>query len=281
VTAQEATSKRVSYSTPQSKYLDTVATVAGTLSIPGGKAAGVPAVLILHASGGVDGTGAPYAAALNKAGIATYEIEMFGPGQTLQSHPTVQQNMPHVFGALTFLAAQPEIDPNRIGVMGFSWGGMVAIVAATERFTNDFTQGKLKFRAHLALYPVCWIHSSVLDGSAESSPHKFMRLDRAAYSRFTGAPVYILAGAKDDYDDPDSCAKFVSEANAATASTTFAQTTYPRAYHGWDKPKDVQSKSPLAHKGRGGPWAGYADRGIAEQSRKFAVEFFTKQLAAP
>jgi len=278
--AQAAISKRVSYSTPQSKYLDAVATVSGTLSIPSGKTGKLPAVLILHASGGVDGTGAPYAADLNKAGIATYEIEMFGPGQTLQSHPTVQQNMPHVFGALEFLAAQPEIDADRVGVMGFSWGGMLAIVSATERFTNEFTQGKLKFKAHLALYPVCWIHSSVIDGSAASSPHKFLQLDRDAYSRFTGAPVHILAGEKDHYDDPDSCAKFVADANKASGAA-FSQTTYPGAYHGWDKTKNVESKSPLAYKGRGGMWAAYVDWRIAEQSRRFAVEFFSKYLPRP
>ncbi|MBK6806386.1 MAG: prolyl oligopeptidase family serine peptidase, partial [Betaproteobacteria bacterium] len=85
--------------------------------------------------------------------------------------------------ALEYLASRPEIDPARIGVMGFSWGGMLSIVAATDRFTTELAQGKRRFKAHLALYPVCWIHGSVLEGTAMASPHKFMRLERDTYSK--------------------------------------------------------------------------------------------------
>ena len=274
---QDPTAARVSYTTPPSKYLEGTATVLATLSLPAPKPERVPAVLILHSSGGADARSAAYASALNKAGIAALEIEMFGRGQTVQTHPTVQQNLPHVFGALEYLASRPEIDPSRIGVMGFSWGGMLAIVSATDRFTREFTEGKRRFKAHLALYPVCWIHSSVLEGAAMDSPHKFLRLDRDAYAKFTGARVLILAAEKDDYDDPDSCARFVASANKAEGAA-FAQSTYPGAWHGWDAPRDAQSTSPLANKGRGGAWRGYANATVAEQSRRDAVKFFTESL---
>lgn len=274
---QEPSSTRVSYTTPPSSYLEGTTTVAATLNLPPRQSGKVPAVLILHSSGGVDARGAAYAAALNKVGIATLEIEMFGRGQTVQTHPTVQQNMPHVFGGLGFLASRAEIDQTRIGVMGFSWGGMLAIVAATDRFTDEFTQGRRRFKSHLALYPICWIHSSVLDGTALTSPHKFLQLDKSAYTKFTGAPVLILAAEKDDYDDPDSCARFVASVNGVEGAL-FSQTTYPGAYHGWDAPRDTQSTSPLANKGRGGPWRGYANAAVAEQSRGDAVQFFKGSL---
>lgn len=274
---QAETAERISFTTLPSKYVEGTSTVAGALNLPSRNADKVPAVLILHSSGGVDARGAGYAAALNKAGIATLEIEMFARGQTVQTHPTAQQNMPQVFGALGYLASRPEIDPARIGVMGFSWGGILSIVSATDRFTTEFTQGRLKFKAHLAIYPVCWIHGSVLEGTAMGSPHKFLKLDRDAYLRFTGARVLILAAEKDDYDDPDSCAKFVAEVNKSEGAA-FAQTTYPGAYHGWDAPRDAQSTSPLANKGRGGTWRGYANADAAERSRRDAVQFFAKSL---
>ena len=44
---------------------------------PEGAATKVPAVLILHGSGGMDDRGAFYATALQEAGIATLEIRMF------------------------------------------------------------------------------------------------------------------------------------------------------------------------------------------------------------
>jgi len=274
---QEPIEARVSFTTLPSTYQDGPSSVAGTLNVPARQTDRLPAVVILHSSGGVDGRGAAYAAALNKAGIATLEIEMFSRGQTVQTHPTVQQNMPHVFGALEYLTSRPEIDPTRIGVMGFSWGGMLSIVAATDRFTNEFTQGKRRFKAHLALYPVCWIHSSVLEGTAMASPHKFLKLERDAYLKFTGAPVLILAAEKDDYEDSDSCARFVAEANKGEGAA-FVQITYAGVYHGWDGPRDAQSTSPLANKGRGGTWRGYANAEAAERSRRDAVQFFAKNL---
>ena len=49
----------------------------------------VPAVILLHGTGGVRYTGVYYAAALNRAGIATLEIDQWGgsrpSGRTVQS----------------------------------------------------------------------------------------------------------------------------------------------------------------------------------------------------
>jgi hypothetical protein len=54
--------------------------VDGHFGRPSANTAKVPAVLILHGSGGIDGRGAYYAKALQDAGIATLEITMFAPG---------------------------------------------------------------------------------------------------------------------------------------------------------------------------------------------------------
>ena len=53
------------------------ARVSGELRIPAAKQERVPAVIILHGSAGIDGRGAFYAAALNEAGIATVEADLF------------------------------------------------------------------------------------------------------------------------------------------------------------------------------------------------------------
>ena len=49
--------------------------VKGTLVIPEHAAAKIPAVVIVHATGGIDGTGEFYRAQLYKAGIATLEVD--------------------------------------------------------------------------------------------------------------------------------------------------------------------------------------------------------------
>ncbi len=105
---------------------DPALTVAGRLMTPmdGGS---VPAVLICHGSDGVDGRGEFHGQALNAAGIATLEIEMWaarGSGRGAASRPrSVPETLPDAFAAVRFLAEQPEIDAARIGILGFSWGG--------------------------------------------------------------------------------------------------------------------------------------------------------------
>ena len=43
------------------------------------------------------------------------------------------ETLPDAFAAKAFLAVQPEIDAARIGIMGFSWGGVVTLLAATQQ----------------------------------------------------------------------------------------------------------------------------------------------------
>src|SRR5688500_6794808 len=99
-----------------------VAEVQGRFARPSGAAAKVPAVLILHGSAGVDGRGAFYAGALREAGIATLEITMFQRGgRPRTGHAT---NMPHAAASLKWLAEQPDVDSERLGLIEYSCDGV-------------------------------------------------------------------------------------------------------------------------------------------------------------
>src|SRR4029453_19208192 len=115
----------------------------------------LPAVLILHSSPQFDGRGAFYEEALNAAGIATIEIDYLG-GKGLPVSP--RHNLPHAYETLQLLAAHPRIDPARIGIMGFSWGGHLAVLTSSDELTQHYTKGSLRFAAHLGLYPICWMN---------------------------------------------------------------------------------------------------------------------------
>lgn len=82
---------------------------------------------IAHGSSGVDSRGPYYAAQLNRAGIATLEIDMWAPrglvGGAAGRPRTIAETLPDAFGGLKMLAADSRIDPKRIGIMGFSWVG--------------------------------------------------------------------------------------------------------------------------------------------------------------
>jgi dienelactone hydrolase len=244
------------------------AAVSGELRIPDSKRDRLPAVLILHSSPGFDGRGAFYAEALNQAGIATVEID-YMQGKGMPSTP--RHHFPHAYETLQHLANHPRIDPARIGIMGFSWGGIITVLTSSEELTQRYTGGKLRFAAHLGIYPICWIHHAVLTGNYKS-------LDPSVYRRVTGRPVHILAGDKDDFDDPDSCQKFLA-ALPLQARPHFSLTVYPGATFGWDSRFSSASYDAGAKKRKGGIVNVVANADIARQSREFAVAYFRANLS--
>ena len=104
------------------------ARVIGELRLPNSNPEQLPAVVIVNSSPGFDGRGAFYADALNLAGIATLEIDMF-QGKGLPA--SLRHNLPHVYQTLDYLSRHPRIDANRVGIMGFSWGGNVSVLASS------------------------------------------------------------------------------------------------------------------------------------------------------
>jgi uncharacterized protein len=250
----------VSYRTPGSEPL----TIPATLRLPEKRTGRVPAVVIVHGSGGVDGRGAYHAAALNAAGIATLEIDMWAP-RGLRGGPSgrprrMSETLPDAYGALLYLTGHPTIDPAKIGILGFSWGGGLSLLTTSAHLTEQWTAGRARFAAHMPFYPVCY---------------SFLSRYRTDVDRMTGAPVLILAGAKDDYEEPDSCPKFV-DSLTPEQRTHVSLIVYPDGYHGWDASRAVTFYDPAANRGQGGNIRFYPDSRIAEQSRKEAVQFFRK-----
>jgi len=83
---QEPVSTRVSFATLRSNDQDGPSSVAGTLNTPQRQANRLPAVVILHSSGGADARGAAYAAALNKAGIEVRYLAFPREGLSSATH---------------------------------------------------------------------------------------------------------------------------------------------------------------------------------------------------
>jgi pimeloyl-ACP methyl ester carboxylesterase len=111
--------------------------VAGTLNLPDG-ATRAPAVLMLHGFGSSrDEVGSMYAreaAALAKEGIASLRIDFrgFGKSDGDTGATTIDGQLADAKAAAAYLASQKGIDPQRLGVLGFSLGGGVATLLAGE-----------------------------------------------------------------------------------------------------------------------------------------------------
>lgn len=247
--------------------------VSGKLQKPAVPAAKMPAVVILHGSGGIDGRGAFYAEALNKAGFVTLEIFMFAPGA--RSREGHESTLTHAYGALNYLASRSDINPNAIGAMGFSWGGNMALKLASKKIANAFaaSTGQTGFAALVSFYPLCWQHSQAVNNTSHAS--------YGAYAEFTGAPVMLFAGGKDDYGTPDECQKFV-DAVAPVAKELIRYQFYPDATHGWDAPpgRSRTIQDPSANQGKGGSVRMFPDSNIAADSRAKAIAFFQSHLKA-
>lgn len=193
-------------------------TIHGTLLMPGQVSGRVPAVVISHSSGGItEYREFHYARELNAMGVAAFVVDSFLPREvssTLykQIDVTEQMMIADAYAALNLLSTDPRIDPARIGVLGFSKGGVVAFYSAFERIHSWYEAKGLKFAAHAAFYPFCGIRME--------DPH------------MTGAPVMLFLGEKDDYTPPELCRGYVTELNGY--GNSIETHVYPEAHHAWD-----------------------------------------------
>jgi len=230
------------------------------------------AVLILHGSGGVDGRGAFHAQALNQAGLATLEPNLWAPrglkGGADGRPKALTETYADVAGALAYLAAHPAIDARRIGVMGFSWGGIMSLSAMSRKFWQQFPQVTARFAAHVPFYPVCYAFSpGGMFADMLSGP-------------LTGAPGLVITGAADDYDDPDQASQMLAALPEANRALLRAE-ILPDATHGFDiqRPSFV-AFDPLAAKGKGGQVRFIANPATAVVARASMLAFMRQNLAA-
>jgi carboxymethylenebutenolidase len=95
-----------------------------------------PAIIGLHGSGGGHASMAEPASLLAAQGYAVYVLHYFERTETAQidSLQTVFRHFPAwmktLWDAVTFVASQPSVDPERIGLLGFSLGAYLALSAA-------------------------------------------------------------------------------------------------------------------------------------------------------
>jgi dienelactone hydrolase len=201
-------------------------TVPATLSFPGEARDRYPAVVIVHSLAGyIDGNEGQYAAELRKAGFATLTYDGFAARGTTgialaSSGPGLWPNgVADAYAALKLLASDPRIDAQRIAIVGFSYGGEVAHLTAMDRLRAAVDQGSARFAAHVAYYP-----AGVFGAIAESGA-------------YTGSPILMLLGEKDDNLPVVKVEGYLDYAKAAASPAPIEAKIYPGAYHAWTVPR--------------------------------------------
>ena len=172
-----------------------------------------PAMVLVHGFDGVsEAREGFWARELVALGVSTLVVESFsarkvGTSIANQSAVSTAQGLRDAYSALGFLATRDFVDAKRIGIMGMSRGGSVAMRAADPR-----RQGAGPgFAAAIALYPGCV--------AQYRNPQP-------------GAPLQVLVGEKDDYTSVKHCADYLERIRAAGGVTELR--IYPGAHHGFD-----------------------------------------------
>src|SRR5450631_845053 len=127
-------------------------TIQANLGFPEAKKDRYPAVIVVHAVGGYRDTNEGYVAAeLRKSGFATLTYDSFASrgttGTALQGSPGyLPIGIADAYAALQLLSADSRIDADRIAIIGFSYGGEVAHLAAFETMRAALDRGPGRFR---------------------------------------------------------------------------------------------------------------------------------------
>ncbi|MCW5603218.1 MAG: prolyl oligopeptidase family serine peptidase [Burkholderiales bacterium] len=205
-------------------------------------------------------------------GYVAVHVDSFGPrgfGDGFARHSYNQRPLEvseqsvrpmDAYGALAYLRSRHDVQPDRIGVQGWSNGGMAVLAAlgprppglaapgtgrGIERGTGRGTEGG--FRAAIAQYPGC-------------------RAQLAEPDYMPYAPLLLAVAEDDDEVSPTACRSLADRLKGKGAVLEFAW--YDGAHHSYDNPgKTRQSHEP--------------NRRALQDTLIRAEKFFAVHLAAP
>lgn len=192
-------------------------TMQGAMAVDSAQQGRRPAVLVVHEWWGRNDFADNRARALAKLGYVGFAVDMYGnhvqadnPTEASALSSAVGGNVPLMKGrfmaAMHAVMQQPEVDPERIAVIGFCFGGTVAL--------NMVRQG-------VPLTAMAGFHSGLSKLAAIAHPP-------------IKTPVRLYTGGADPFVPSDQVQATVAEMKAAGADIQVV--TYPGAKHSFTNP---------------------------------------------
>jgi dienelactone hydrolase len=168
-----------------------------------------PTVVLLHGCGGISNLrDAQWAKRLASWGYVALQVDSFGPRGLSNvctdvplAFSIVPKRAQDTYDAKSYLSELPFVDRNRIGVMGWSHGGITLLSMVGQKRDNSF-------RSAIAFYPLCYRNLTDLN-----------------------APLLILIGEKDDWTHAWRCSETMPPAQIGHEVIL---KIYPDSYHGFD-----------------------------------------------
>lgn len=174
----------------------------------------VPAVAIFHGCGGPGQNTARMAGLLASWGYAALSVDSFSArglkdvcGRNWPSQAQAEDRAPDIDAALVWLGNQSFVDPKRLAVMGYSYGGGVALLRALSPVPSVA-------RAVVLVYPDCALADAL-------GPKLLVR-----------QPTLFAMGALDDWTPPAQCRAVIDR--VATGRDLIETRVYESAHHSFD-----------------------------------------------
>jgi dienelactone hydrolase len=235
---------------------------------PGGSGR-FPAVVLMHGCHGVSASNREWAAWLSEGGYVALVVDSWGP-RGIADGCTPGEELPNTarfddaIGALRWLHGRPYVDRERVGIIGWSNGGVFAMAAVNgPTFERTRKRGveipEPGFRAAVGVYP---------GGCFSLVNEQSVR------------PLLLLIGGDDDWTLASECVELAAKQRAKGADVTLV--VYPGAVHYFDvkgQPRawlaDVENRN-RPNKCCGAT-VGYDATADADAHRRVA-EFFQRHL---
>jgi dienelactone hydrolase len=168
-----------------------------------------PGVIEMHGCGGFGPLDVVVADVLKSFGYVALALASLGDDVACNSPDGGLAEAFDAYAALEWLVQQSYVDPDRVGLIGFSMGGGAALDAVTSGLIES--KKPHRFRAAIAYYPWC----KNRDGS-------------------TTVPTLILIGDQDDWTSASWCQQMVADPDRKGSPVDLV--VYPGAWHAFNYP---------------------------------------------
>lgn len=227
------------------------------LYVPEGKGP-FPAILLLHASTGIQKVNHDWAVRLKDQGYVVYMIDSFKPRgwedrSSVGWDTATNAQLADVAPAYRYLSHLPNVDSSHIGLLGFSMGGfdVLRVMAAHKSMPEEYQT--ISFTAAASFYGVC---------------------HRLSSETTLKGPTAIFIGSDDDRATTEDCKQLIKRRSGDSKSITMH--IYQHALHGFDNFEFPPSKEVIDERGE------HYHIGYNEQARQSSLKdlprFFDQYL---
>jgi len=195
-----------------------------------------PAVVLLHGWGGNASTLLPAAQALHAAGHAVLLPESRNHGRSSRAdHSSLPRFAEDLEAALDWLAALPDVDPQRLAALGHSVGAAAVLLVASRRpglaaavsvsaFAHpEWVMRRWLAQRHVPYWPLGWLVNRYVESVIGA---RFDRIAPLATLGRAQCPVLLLHGEQDNTVPLADAQALIARKGAASAQLLTLQGTH-------------------------------------------------------